>query len=405
MQKSSEPITASKQFSRWRLLGVAVPLVFLITAVVAVWGFQGQYAKIAAEHWRDQLERAPEDRVEAVVAQVAELDELGISILASALGSGRECVAQAAKSQLLEMMERWRGLAARDASARLAKLADSLRRSLPQYGPSAKADAAALAQSILRRPLERAAVDSVQVIEACDEILRECGSSEKTPPKTVAIRGISDVARDGEAEQNAKVVSRLTALPGGGLPIDDSPDELSKIDGAAPLKAVENPPELQAPSEKRKPRDIRSKSPQDVKATAMAPNQGNDDRVFLAAPAIDLMKQLSSTDESTAKRAEKELQRRGMSLTEIDVARQAFHPDPLVRKSLVERLPKMTNMDATTWLLQLGGDSNADVRLAALTILATTSDPALVRQAISMAERDDEARVRRLAERINSSFR
>src|SRR5205085_9828350 len=64
------------------------------------------------------------------------------------------------------------------------------------------------------------------------------------------------------------------------------------------------------------------------------------------------------------------------------------------RRRLAETLPELATIDAKRWLKLLAYDESADVRLAALTLLATTGDPALVTFARQRATRDADERVR-----------
>jgi hypothetical protein len=63
-------------------------------------------------------------------------------------------------------------------------------------------------------------------------------------------------------------------------------------------------------------------------------------------------------------------------------------------------LPLVKSVDAVRWLLCLARDENADVRLLAITLLATTGDPALLAEVERIAREDADSRVRRQAERL-----
>jgi HEAT repeat protein len=59
-------------------------------------------------------------------------------------------------------------------------------------------------------------------------------------------------------------------------------------------------------------------------------------------------------------------------------------------------------VDAVPWLLWLSRDADPDVRLTAITLLATTGDPAMVDQIEQAARQDRDPRIRRQAQRIGS---
>jgi len=85
---------------------------------------------------------------------------------------------------------------------------------------------------------------------------------------------------------------------------------------------------------------------------------------------------------------------------ELALAKCLSDPRPEVRRKLAETLPSMAGVDAGMWLRWLGRDENPDVRLAAVSVMATTRDPALLRQVEQMAAGDPDPRVRRAAERV-----
>ena len=69
-------------------------------------------------------------------------------------------------------------------------------------------------------------------------------------------------------------------------------------------------------------------------------------------------------------------------------------PSAARRRELAETLPGLRSIDARRWLKLLAFDEDADVRLTAMTLLATTGDPALVRFVRERAERDADGRIR-----------
>jgi len=109
---------------------------------------------------------------------------------------------------------------------------------------------------------------------------------------------------------------------------------------------------------------------------------------------------LHDEDPDRAEEARKELKRRGFTELELDLARQSTDPDPAVRRKLARALLSTPGVDAGPWLLELCGDEDADVRLEAITLLATTGDPALIEQLRRRAQVDPDERIQRLAERL-----
>lgn len=114
---------------------------------------------------------------------------------------------------------------------------------------------------------------------------------------------------------------------------------------------------------------------------------------------MDLMRQLRETD-GQATRARTELIRRGFTEVDIELARRLFDPDPAVRKRMARSLPGLRSVDAAVWLLPLCRDPDADVRMTAVTLMATTGDPGLLEQVEALARQDDDSRIRDLADQI-----
>ncbi len=79
--------------------------------------------------------------------------------------------------------------------------------------------------------------------------------------------------------------------------------------------------------------------------------------------------------------AVEELVRRGLSNEEIRIANQLAAPQVEVRLGLLESIVRRSNIDPRPWLLWLAEDSNREVRLRAISTLATMNDAA-VKQAL-----------------------
>jgi hypothetical protein len=123
------------------------------------------------------------------------------------------------------------------------------------------------------------------------------------------------------------------------------------------------------------------------------------------AATVELMRCLATGGRQESADAEVELKRLGFREKHLELARQLFDPDPAVRLRLARALPEVQDMDAAPWLLQLSADESADVRLDAIGLLATTSDPQLLARVQRMARNDSDPRVQRYAERTGRDRR
>lgn len=117
------------------------------------------------------------------------------------------------------------------------------------------------------------------------------------------------------------------------------------------------------------------------------------------------MRQLAQSEGSEMESLQAELRRRGLSPVEIDLAERLFDPNSVVRKKLVADLPNIADIDATGWLLQCCKDEDADVRLAAFSLLATSSNTIMLQKLKNMAASDSDERILRIAAQILDAAR
>jgi hypothetical protein len=95
-----------------------------------------------------------------------------------------------------------------------------------------------------------------------------------------------------------------------------------------------------------------------------------------------------------------ELRRRGFGNLREDVVRLALSNNTDGRIALMHDLIDTPGAGARAWLLFLAEDEDAEVRLSALTMMATSSDPELLDSAWQLALDDADPRIARLATRI-----
>jgi hypothetical protein len=114
----------------------------------------------------------------------------------------------------------------------------------------------------------------------------------------------------------------------------------------------------------------------------------------------ELVGQLEAADFYTAGAIRAVLAERGIAADELPLASRMLSKDLEVRLQLVEELEVLPARTARRWLKELLSDEAAEVRLEALTALATTNDPGLVPLARELAVRDTDPKVADLATRI-----
>jgi hypothetical protein len=114
----------------------------------------------------------------------------------------------------------------------------------------------------------------------------------------------------------------------------------------------------------------------------------------------DVMQKWLDTNGNGLTSQEKELlKQRGFDRLPIQLVRKLFS-SPQDRLQLVDDVLQEPGINARPWLILLSGDSDADVRLAAVTVMATSTDTVLVEQAWQAAIHDRDPRVAALATRL-----
>jgi hypothetical protein len=116
--------------------------------------------------------------------------------------------------------------------------------------------------------------------------------------------------------------------------------------------------------------------------------------------SLELFAQLKSGDAETA---EAELTRRGYTYRQIEVGKHLASKDPEERRRWTEALPGMRGINTKDWLLLLSRDENAEVRRAAVTLMATSQDPEMLARVEEVARIDPDAAIRQQAARTLSA--
>jgi hypothetical protein len=424
-----------------RLLGVALLAMGLIRLTAVLWG---RSAGFVADTWRNELERAPDDRVDAILARIATLGDDAIPVLADALGSDRDVVAQVARRTLWAQIDAWDAAPRRDLGARYHRLAAALAARMGRYGPAARQDAAHMVTHLLSQPLSRPLPDAggrSKLLAACTQVLRGQqgipGAPKKGDSPLFWAQSSPTALAIATAPANSREGSVSLTLPGlaSGLPLETAPypeaegktastvearasgrsEEPRPLQGISPDRGADSlrcPSRLSSRPDKldRADRDPSAPTANEPKRLvpvlrliheeADASGKGPADGPRTTGDVRAVAKRLHDEDPARVEEARKELKRRGFMERELDLASQSTDPDPAVRRKLARTLLSTPGVDAGPWLLELCGDEDADVRLEAITLLATTGDPALIEQVRRRAQLDPDERIQRLAERL-----
>lgn len=117
-------------------------------------------------------------------------------------------------------------------------------------------------------------------------------------------------------------------------------------------------------------------------------------------PTRELLAQLASQQVNERREAERLLAKRGFTRVPAELVKQYLSTDPQQRRNFGERVMKESGLDRRPWLCLLADDEDAEIRLAAVTLMATSADPVLVEKAWQVSIHDRDPRIADLALRL-----
>ncbi|MCA9248320.1 MAG: hypothetical protein KDA42_14435 [Planctomycetales bacterium] len=410
----------------------------VVVAMVFVLPFR---AELIVDRWRREIETAS-DRVAAEkVRQLALAGPTSMPLLAELVNSTRPGIADSAADALRFRVEEMARLPGDQVAVEAQLLVDSLAEHVESYGPAGKALAADLARQAIRLPFEPGKVDLSAFSQNCRKVFLATAVEQQRAAQPVehdAARRekpapAMDIAEALGRPEDVDSLLQVADLPGGGLPVQSPPPPRvavrptppptpEQIEPAPfplqPVKIQDGPPrpeyfhrapqlerlEPDAPAgrEARRPRSVPPL--RDSAAQTMGGRQTTQQSItavsFVDLPVEQVIDGLADRNEQVALAARRELQQRGFRAEELAIAEHLATGDKQQRLQLVEQLPRLSGVDSRPWLLQLGKDAEADIRLAALSSLASAGDPEMVDRVIDLARTDSDPRIVRLAEQI-----
>ena len=444
-------------FSFWCSYGVGMrkqkilsgPALLVVAAVMAAVlaalavGLGSVQERFLTRYWRDRLASATDEEVPALMRAAAAFGDMGLPALVAALGTDRQVVAREGYRRLRWTMDEWELLPPRAVAAKLVRLARLLGTHAIDFEPTGQALAADLARRILKWPGQTPPDGHDRLLAYCEQVLIRPGSDPAAVVAAVDTGGIDSLRAElfqkaaADLPRNRQTIRQVSGagLPGRAPPAPDRllppvPEPGRQAPDAAPAARDDLSDGRQLPGTDRSPRSAERDTPALVDAdpdmrplsnsaqpapasSGSQPPAGAATGSQVAGLAadlgrletIDVMRQLHGAGPGVKTAAEAELAARGFGSVELELAWQLTDPQPSVRQGLLERLPTTPAVDTSRWLLWLCRDESADVRLAALSLLATTADPRLLRQVEQMAHGDSDPRIAKLAERLGPRVR
>lgn len=411
-----------------RMLIIAALTATMLAATALFWprvSFWQQ--KRIARQLIAELEQSDGPQILVVLKQVSSLGNPAIEPLVLAAASERASVALAARRVIEQQFATWQIRAEQDEQFSLAEpttlLAAALANHVDKFGAFGQQWATRLALDIVDLTGTFDVEAAVPVLANCNTVLSAVpalGPRMLTP---------TDPLRPIESEKN------LTALPAMQVPTlpygemnssheqpatrSESASHRSRGIGAATPTQRESPRSTDLPRESNwmpkwaaQPKSITAQS-QPTSIDAPDTNVSGD-LIDVPSPAeqakmVQSFRGLETRElfirskhanpfELAAIRGV--LVERGIAAEELELATKLLADDVAERLELIDELKVLPARTARRWLRELLADKDAEVRLRALTALATTNDPELPGIARDLAVRDTDRRVVELATQI-----
>lgn len=382
-----------------------LPTIMLATMLAALgWAFS-EHKTWLADYWRNQLESAPLGEIDGLVHCLAEMNREGLAALVDCLGSARSEVREAALARLKSTIAQWSQSEGDVGDCNY--LAQRLAWASAKFTGWSSEQAAALAEWLLQLELP-SGVDRFQLTSHCHQVFRNCrwqpGLIGKSKPVASAKKSATPPVNSNAAAEDS--LSALLRPAEGNAPPPGQPAAVAPTEMPSPSLLVQAAdPLASAAGEATFDDDLSSHSARQPAAEWR--------RDAEAKPAVtwaqvelkrrstaSLLSMLREEDPLSMAAAEAELQRRGFQPSHLELARRLADPNPAVRRRWVEQVPRLTSIDPRPWLWWLATDSDAEVRLTALSLLATTNDLATLRQLIEATRIDGDERIRALGDRL-----
>ncbi len=382
---------------------------------------------------------AEDAQVKVPLRQLADLGETSIEPLVVAAASDREAVATIARQILDEKLVTWKLLDQDSSHEAVATLAMALATHLDKFGPAGKQWAEQLALTMIELSDRIPAKQTHILLAHCSRIL-----SVVTPrgPRLRTLAPRTEIADFPTTDKLSAPEPKLEALTRAS---EGSLDRLARLQPSIPMETqnrltLVTPRRREASGSASKPLDwlprqdgvTHSQSPPPSSNT---PSKNPPKNTLIVAPEptspagsqvvdipspqdmairADALRLLSSEELLLRLRAANfyeagiirtVLSKRGFTGAEVALRQQLATPNAADRLRLVgevSHLPASTARRLLRWLLD---DESGDVRLRALTALATTNAPDLGNLARELAVRDEDPRVARLASRLMREVR
>jgi len=377
--------------------------------------------------WEQAAQTATGDELLAVVAKLDAYGRYGLPALVRMLDAERYEVEAAARDVLIARLQRINDRDSAADRAVAAAVAADLATLVASRSGSTRT-AGTVSQSAVDVALELFEVagrlsadtpvgepDIDAIVAVCDDVLRRAPNRRRPPLEVIVRAPPTDV---GDAGASNAAANPLPIEPPGFVEVDAPsainvapPDLLPATAAADPLPL----PQSQSPARLPSSPDVEHSTIAANTAARINPIRDAADGSSVLPASADHAATTSLPNDSISRSTawelfaalqdgnrdeiERELRRRGFSPREIELGGHLCSADSAERLRYARVLPSLAGLDVKPWLLHLSNDSDADVRLTAASIMATTNDPELLARLRSMAYDDGDERIRSTAGR------
>lgn len=441
--------------SRRRKLFFAASLA-LLTAGGGTYGYFDAWPKYMCRQWEVRALAAADAEAEAAVERVAGCGSPGTIALTRLLACERPAVAKAARDRLAAICRNIRDTAASDRPlepaevASLEALAAGMDELVETYRREVPPEVADFSWDVLEMTGRMKLVERVPMLvrgrlaTASDTLLQRPTRPRSenvtvAQPKTPAPQPPIDAATQQRLDARKALASLYNLPTTPAATAETAPAGLPTAMPAAPLAASEpKQPTSGGLSSGIASSPLAPRTSPETQSTANAAARINPIRdeaaasnirqVSTAPPRLDvdtpanssaapnaalqrhlttrsawaLLGDLQSPGTPQASAAAAELHRRGFSLREIEIGKHLTSPDAAERMKYTEQLPS-SGIAVKPWLLYLSSDPDAEVRRAAVAIMATSNDPELKAKLRELAITDADGIVREQAAKSGRS--
>lgn len=362
------------------------------TVVAAIWAVVSVFAHSQRARLVDQLviviATGAEKEAQAALRQIVNMPAPPIETLVLAAASPSRPIARQSQDSIGEMLRKWQTHARKPknvagVAAQLERLAAALHSQRDSFSELDYPWLAQTTERILRLANAAPPEDPLELTIHCEALLATATTGRLHLVRIVPVTSAEfDVAPD----------AIFTPPPRKAL---ESIVTESASSGSQPEPLTSHPPRrfnVDSSSARKVATPIPVEKSLDPVSTAIDPWASIDTRVLL---------ERWLTAEGNAKlQIERELKRRGFGELRSDVVRLGLDGDTTARVQLVHDLPALPAVGVKAWLMLLAEDKDAEVRLAAVTLMTISRDRELLEKAWQVALHDRDPRIAGLAEKL-----